>query len=214
MQVRNTQLFPFSAVGELTGQLGTSNRGLECTGTLIGPKHVVGLPVHDTFSSRLGLIRWCTIQPANPAGKVCACLPVVMLRPFLGSPTKPKALHATCLDGSWECRLMGVLRLMVHSTALAVMSVPYSMQVTAAHCVYDINDSRQYVANLNFAPGEADENTLPYGSVQWASVRVLSQFTSQVRRCRAGCMSTCRALGGVQHAIGVYCTGHPPQYCC
>ena len=50
-QVRNTQLFPFSAVGELTGQLGTSNRGLECTGTLIGPKHVVGPlscpPPHD-----------------------------------------------------------------------------------------------------------------------------------------------------------------------
>ena len=47
-------VFRCSAVGELTGQLGTSNRGLECTGTLIGPKHVVGLPVHDTFSSRLG----------------------------------------------------------------------------------------------------------------------------------------------------------------
>ena len=91
--------------------------------------------------------------------------------------------------------------------------MPYLMQVTAAHCVYDINDSHQYVANLNFAPGEADENTLPYGSVQWSSVRVLSQFTNQVRRCRAGSMSTCRALGGVQHAIGVYCTGHPPQYC-
>ena len=44
-QVRNTQLFPFSAVGELTGQLGTSNRGLECTGTLIGPKHVVARPL-------------------------------------------------------------------------------------------------------------------------------------------------------------------------
>lgn len=40
-QVTNTEMFPFSAVGELTGQLGTSSRGLECTGTLIGPQHVV-----------------------------------------------------------------------------------------------------------------------------------------------------------------------------
>ena len=62
------------------------------------------------------------------------------------------------------------------------------MQVTAAHCVYDINDSHQYVANLNFAPGEADENTLPYGSVQWSSVRVLSQFTNQVSECSTCCV--------------------------
>lgn len=54
------------------------------------------------------------------------------------------------------------------------------MQVTAAHCVYDINDSHQYVASLNFAPGQSSESMLPYGSVQWSSVRVLSQFTSQV----------------------------------
>ena len=36
-QVTNTERFPFSAVGELTGQLGaTATTGLECTGTLIG----------------------------------------------------------------------------------------------------------------------------------------------------------------------------------
>ncbi|BDA51220.1 probable glutamyl endopeptidase [Coccomyxa sp. Obi] len=90
VQVTNTVQFPFSAVGELTGQLGTSNRGLECTGTLIGPKHVV----------------------------------------------------------------------------------------TAAHCVYDINDSHQYVASINFAPGQ-NGNAQPYGQLEWSSVRVLSQFTSQ-----------------------------------
>ena len=52
--------------------------------------------------------------------------------------------------------------------------------VTAAHCVFDINDSRQYVSSLNFAPGESSQNSLPYGTAQWSSVRVLSQFTSQV----------------------------------
>ena len=52
--------------------------------------------------------------------------------------------------------------------------------VTAAHCVFDINDSRQYVSSLDFAPGESSQNSLPYGTAQWSSVRVLSQFTSQV----------------------------------
>ncbi len=52
--------------------------------------------------------------------------------------------------------------------------------VTAAHCVFDINASRQYVSSLNFAPGQSGASTQPYGSVDWASVRVLSQFTSQV----------------------------------
>ena len=52
--------------------------------------------------------------------------------------------------------------------------------VTAAHCVFDINDSRQYVSSLNFAPGEMSQNSLPFGTAQWSSVRVLSQFTNQV----------------------------------
>jgi hypothetical protein len=44
-QVANTERFPFSAVGELTGQLGaTATTGLECTGTLIGT------PAQATFS--------------------------------------------------------------------------------------------------------------------------------------------------------------------
>jgi hypothetical protein len=46
--------------------------------------------------------------------------------------------------------------------------------------VFDINASRQYVSSLNFAPGQSGASTQPYGSVDWASVRVLSQFTSQV----------------------------------
>ena len=62
--------------------------------------------------------------------------------------------------------------------------------MTAAHCVYDINDSRQYVASLNFSPGQSDANTLPYGTVEWASVRVLSQFTSQARIARQ-CFPQC-----------------------
>ncbi len=52
--------------------------------------------------------------------------------------------------------------------------------VTAAHCVFDINESRQYVSSLDFAPGESSVNSLPYSTAQWSSVRVLSQFTSQV----------------------------------
>ena len=61
--------------------------------------------------------------------------------------------------------------------------------VTAAHCVFDINDSRQYVSSLNFSPGESSDSSLPFGTDQWSSVRVLSQFTSQASRlcqpCRA-----------------------------
>ena len=76
--------------------------------------------------------------------------------------------------------------------------------VTAAHCVFDINASRQYVSSLNFAPGQSNANMQPYGSVDWASVRVLSQFTSQVsadwelyflpssiRLCKNGSLSSC-----------------------
>ena len=51
--------------------------------------------------------------------------------------------------------------------------------MTAAHCVFDINDSRQYVSSLNFSPGESSDSSLPFGTDQWSSVRVLSQFTSQ-----------------------------------
>ena len=63
--------------------------------------------------------------------------------------------------------------------------------VTAAHCVYDINESHQYVDSLNFKPG-ADGGAAPYGTLRWKTARVLSQFTSQVcgilwpRKCFAG----------------------------
>lgn len=46
--------------------------------------------------------------------------------------------------------------------------------------MFDINDSRQYVSSLNFSPGESSDSSLPFGTDQWSSVRVLSQFTSQV----------------------------------
>ncbi len=81
-------------------------------------------------------------------------------------------------------------------------------QVTAAHCVYDINDSHQYVASLNFAPGEASENALPYGSVQWASVRVLSQFTNQASGRRADCMCLCTVPLGICSTPLVYMPKH------
>ena len=51
--------------------------------------------------------------------------------------------------------------------------------VTAAHCVYDINESHQYVDSLDFKPG-ADGGAAPYGTLRWKTARVLSQFTSQV----------------------------------
>ena len=61
--------------------------------------------------------------------------------------------------------------------------------VTAAHCVFDINDSRQYVSSLNFSPGESSDSNLPFGTDQWSSVRVLSQFTSQARLLRQPCQA-------------------------
>ena len=51
--------------------------------------------------------------------------------------------------------------------------------VTAAHCVFDINDSHQYVSALNFAPGQ-NANLQPYGQAAWATLRVVDQFTQQV----------------------------------
>ena len=51
--------------------------------------------------------------------------------------------------------------------------------VTAAHCVYDINESHQYVDSLDFKPG-LDGSSAPYGTLRWKTARILSQFTSQV----------------------------------
>lgn len=52
--------------------------------------------------------------------------------------------------------------------------------ITAAHCVFDINDSREYVEALDFSPA-LNANLAPYGTLAWETVRVLNQFTSQVR---------------------------------
>lgn len=51
--------------------------------------------------------------------------------------------------------------------------------MTAAHCVYDINESKQYVDALDFSAAQ-NGNTAPYGTVAWDTVRVLSQFTGEV----------------------------------
>ncbi|KAK9839188.1 hypothetical protein WJX81_000049 [Elliptochloris bilobata] len=40
-QVADASAFPYSAVGQLLGQIGSTNTALECTGTLIGLKHVL-----------------------------------------------------------------------------------------------------------------------------------------------------------------------------
>jgi hypothetical protein len=62
--------------------------------------------------------------------------------------------------------------------------------VTAAHCVFDINDSRQYVSSLNFVPGE-NGSQMPYGQNEWSAVRVLSQFTDQVSLALMSCPGPC-----------------------
>ncbi|KAK9814047.1 hypothetical protein WJX73_010381 [Symbiochloris irregularis] len=91
VQVTATTTYPYSALGQLLGQLPSSQtQYLECSGTLIGTRHVV----------------------------------------------------------------------------------------TAGHCVYDINDSHQYVDSLDFSPG-LNGNNAPFGTLAWTTVRVLDQFTSQ-----------------------------------
>lgn len=52
--------------------------------------------------------------------------------------------------------------------------------VTAAHCVFDINDSRQMVSSLDFSPGLTTSGR-PFGIVEWSTVRILDTFTQQVR---------------------------------
>jgi hypothetical protein len=52
--------------------------------------------------------------------------------------------------------------------------------VTAAHCVYDINESHQYVSALNFVAGQ-NGNLQPFGQAAWATLRVVDQFTQQAR---------------------------------
>ena len=74
--------------------------------------------------------------------------------------------------------------------------------VTAAHCVFDINDSLQYVSALDFMPG-LNGGTAPYGTIDWKSVRVLSAFTSQVRTRPALARSPARRLV-------VWAAGTPP----
>jgi hypothetical protein len=51
--------------------------------------------------------------------------------------------------------------------------------VTAAHCVFDINDSRQMVSSLDFSPG-LTATARPFGIVEWSTVRILDTFTQQV----------------------------------
>ena len=51
--------------------------------------------------------------------------------------------------------------------------------LTAAHCVFDINASRKMVSNLNFAPA-LNGNNAPYGTLQWTTARIVTQFSSQV----------------------------------
>ena len=63
--------------------------------------------------------------------------------------------------------------------------------ITAAHCVFDINDSHQYVSALNFAAGQ-NGNLQPYGQAAWATLRVVDQFTQQVLRL---CARIAGALG-------------------
>ncbi len=77
--------------------------------------------------------------------------------------------------------------------------------VTAAHCVFDINDSRQYVSSLNFAPGETSQNNLPFGTAQWSSVRVLSQFTSQVRQFASPAFCISASVLGIRHTWNPSC---------
>ena len=52
-QVTDTTSFPYSAIGQLMGQV-TSNTALECTGTLIGDQHVLtaGHCVFDIHTTR------------------------------------------------------------------------------------------------------------------------------------------------------------------
>ena len=56
--------------------------------------------------------------------------------------------------------------------------------VTAAHCVFDINESHQYVSALNFVAGE-NGNLQPFGQAAWATLRVVDQFTQQARAAAA-----------------------------
>ena len=55
--------------------------------------------------------------------------------------------------------------------------------VTAAHCVYDINESHQYVSALNFVAGQ-NGNLQPFGQAAWATLRVVDQFTQQASPCK------------------------------
>eukprot|EP00884_Botryococcus_braunii_P022171 jgi/Botrbrau1/8638/Bobra.0196s0032.1 len=50
--------------------------------------------------------------------------------------------------------------------------------VTAAHCVFDINESRQMVSALDFSPGRTSAGQ-PFETVEWSTVRLLDTFTQQ-----------------------------------
>ena len=54
--------------------------------------------------------------------------------------------------------------------------------LTAGHCVFDIHSTRKMVSALNFSPG-MNGNSHPNGVAEWKSVRVLQQFTAEVRSC-------------------------------
>lgn len=54
--------------------------------------------------------------------------------------------------------------------------------LTAAHCVFDINNSLKLVDSIDFFPGLAGTgtNAEPYGSILWSTVRLLDVFENQV----------------------------------
>ena len=195
LQVTNTLTFPFSAIGELTGQLGTSNRcpsqhERPCDGftPCLRSQSCLALPLLAKLVRSGSCKKICTslhpalmgvyLLPVSSVWRQCHAsrglnYPGLINFPNMWSYLLPSN-HALFACRGLECT----------GTLIGPKHV-----VTAAHCVFDINDSRQYVSSLNFSPGESSDSSLPFGTDQWSSVRVLSQFTSQAsllcQPCRA-----------------------------
>ena len=108
--------------------------------------------------------------PLAPAlHTACSKLPFLSPQECGADPAGRKHFHVA------DPRTLCALRDLQCSGAL----IGRSHVVTAAHCVFDINNSLKLVDSVDFLPG-LDGTTEPYGAILWETVRLLDVFRNEV----------------------------------